>query len=161
LTKELKEIKHPSFKVSNSYCDRNRVSKRAVVSEILSEMRMEKKEEKYSEIDFFFDPNLTWHNGSKITQQQWVLVLQENGVEGVSIATFKRYLDDRGYSKKRKKESIITNTNTRIFNTIRFSDDTFDEKDGDNESYVSSDRMFREIVVGIHNTDDFKRKWDV
>ena len=55
LTKELKEIKHPSFKVSSSYCDRNRVSKRAVVNEILSEKRMEKKEEKYKEIDFFFD----------------------------------------------------------------------------------------------------------
>lgn len=161
LTKELKEIKHPSFKVSSSYCDRNRVSKRAVVNEILSEKRMEKKEEKYKEIDFFFDHNLTWNDGSKITQQQWVLILQENGVEGVSIATFKRYLDDRGYSKKRKKESIITNTNTRISNTIRFSDDTFDEKDGDNESYVSCDSMFREIIVGIHSTDEFRRKWDV
>ena len=161
LTKELKAIKHPSFKVSSSYCDRNRVSKRAVVNEILSEKRMEKKEEKYKEIDFFFDHNLTWNDGGKITQQQWVLILQENGVEGVSIATFKRYLDDRGYSKKRKKESIITNTNTRISNTIRFSDDTFDEKDGDNESYVSCDSMFREIIVGIHSTDEFRRKWDV
>lgn len=160
LTKELKEIKHPSFKVSSSYCDRNRVSKRAVVNEILSEKRMEKKEERYSEIDFFFDPNLSWDDGSKITQKQWVEILKENGI-AVSIATFKRYLEDRGYSKKRKKESIITNTNTIIFNTISFGDDTFEEKDGYNESYVLYERKFKEIIGEIHSTDEFRRKWAV
>ena len=108
LTREMKEIKHPSFKVSGSYCEKNRVSKRTVVNEILSEQRTEKKEEKYREIDKFYDHRLTWDNGKKITQKQWVLVLQEKGVKGVSIATFKRYLSERGYSKKRKQESIIS-----------------------------------------------------
>ena len=126
LTKELKEIKHPSFKVSSSYCERNRVSKRTVVNEILSEKRMEKKEKKYKEIDFFFDHNLTRENGNKITQKQWIEILKENGIE-VSLATFKRYLKDRGYSKKRKKESIVFNTNTTTINTIGFSDDTLGE----------------------------------
>lgn len=105
LTKELKEIKHPSFKVSSSYCDRNRVSKRAVVSEILSEKRMEKKEEKYRMIDCFFDFGITWNDGSKITQEQWIAILKENGIE-VSIATFKRYLNDRGYSKRRNSKKV-------------------------------------------------------
>ena len=105
LTKELKAIKHPSFKVSDSYCDRNRVSKRAVVSEILSENRIEKKEEKYKEIDFFFDHNLTWNDGSRITQKQWIEILKEKGIE-VSIASFKRYLNDRGYSKRRKTKKV-------------------------------------------------------
>ena len=105
LTKELKAIKHPSFKVSDSYCDRNRVSKRAVVSEILSENRIEKKEEKYKVIDFFFDHNLTWNDGSRITQKQWIEILKEKGIE-VSIASFKRYLNDRGYSKRRKTKKV-------------------------------------------------------
>ena len=105
LTKELKAIMHPSFKVSDSYCDRNRVSKRAVVSEILSENRIEKKEEKYKEIDFFFDHNLTWNDGSRITQKQWIEILKEKGIE-VSIASFKRYLNDRGYSKRRKTKKV-------------------------------------------------------
>ena len=45
--------------------------------------------------------------------------------------------------------------------SIRFSDDTFEEDDGNNGSYVSSDRRFREIIVGIHSTDEFRRKWNV
>ena len=56
---------------------------------------------------FFYDPNLSWNNGSKITQEQWLVILKENGIE-VSIATFKRYLNDRGFSKKRNKKSIIS-----------------------------------------------------
>ena len=158
LTKEMKAIKHSSFKVSNYYCDKYRVSKRTVVSEILSERRMEKKEEKYSEIDYFYDPNLSWNNGSKITQEQWLVILKENGIE-VSIATFKRYLKDRGFSKKRNKKSIISKPKKTIFNTIRFDDDTFFEEIGNNDSYVSSDIMFREIVGRIHDTNEFKEKW--
>lgn len=105
LTKELKEIKHPSFKVSDSYCVKNKVSKRAVVSEILSEKRTKKKEEKYRMIDCFFDSNTTLHNGNRITQKQWIAILKENGID-VSIATFKRYLNDRGYSKRRKNKKV-------------------------------------------------------
>ena len=105
LTKELKAIKHPSFKVSSSYCEKNKVSKRTVVSEILSEKRIEKKEEKYCMIDCFFDFGITWNDGSKITQEQWIAILKENGIE-VSIATFKRYLNDRGYSKRRNSKKV-------------------------------------------------------
>ena len=105
LTKELKAIKHPSFKVSSSYCKKNKVSKRTVVSEILSEKRIEKKEEKYCMIDCFFDFGITWNDGSKITQEQWIAILKENGIE-VSIATFKRYLNDRGYSKRRNSKKV-------------------------------------------------------
>lgn len=159
LTKEMKALNHSSFKVSNHYCDKNRVSKRTVVSEILSERRMEKKEEKYSEIDYFYNPNLSWDNGSRITQGQWLVILQENGIE-VSIATFKRYLKDRGFSKRRKKESIITKPNITTQLSIRFSDDTFPEEVVDDTS-LSSDRMFREIVSSIHSTDEFRRRWKV
>ena len=105
LTKELKAIKHPSFKVSSSYCEKNKVSKRTVVSEILSEKRIEKKEEKYRMIDCFFDFDITWNDGRKITQEQWIAILKENGIE-VSIATFKRYLNDRGYSKRRNSKKV-------------------------------------------------------
>lgn len=95
-----------------------------------------------------------------ITQEQWLVILKENGIE-VSIATFKRYLDDRGYSKRRNKKSIITKPNHTTQLSIRFSDDTFPEETGDDDSYLSSDGVFREIISGIHDTDEFKRKWTV
>ena len=145
LTKELKAIKHPSFKVSSSYCDRNRVSKRAVVSEILSEKRMEKKEEKYRMIDCFFDFGITWNDGSKITQEQWIAILKENGIE-VSIATFKRYLNDRGYSKRRKNKKVSLPKPIYNHYSIKFSDDTFDEEVEHDESLVSFDKKFVEII---------------
>ena len=44
-------------------------------------------------------------DGSKITQEQWIAILKENGIE-VSIATFKRYLNDRGYSKRRNSKKV-------------------------------------------------------
>ena len=160
LTKEMKAIKHSSFKVSDYYCDKYRVSKRTVVNEILSERRMEKKEEKYSEIDYFYNPNLSWIDGSKITQEQWLIILKENGIE-VSIATFKRYLDDRGFSKKRNKKSIISKPKNTIYNSIRFNNDTFLEEIGDDDTFVSSDRMFREIIGKIHSRDEFRKKWAV
>lgn len=160
LTKEMKAIKHSSFKVSDYYCDRYRVSKRTVVNEILSERRMEKKEEKYSEIDYFYNPNLSWNDGSKIKQEQWLMILKENGIE-VSIATFKRYLDDRGFSKKRNKKSIISKPKNTIYNSIRFNNDTFLEEIVDNDTFVSSDRMFWEIIGKIHSRDEFRKKWAV
>ena len=98
---EMKEVKHASFKVSNTYCEKNKVSKRAVVSEILSEQRTERKEERYSDIDYFYDSNIRWDNGKKITIKQWLEILRENGVE-VSIATFKSTLVREGLVKERR-----------------------------------------------------------
>ncbi len=158
LTKELKAIKHPSFKVSSSYCEKNKVSKREVVSEILSEKRIEKKEEKYRMIDCFFDFGITWNDGSKITQEQWIAILKENGIE-VSIATFKRYLNDRGYSKRKKSKKV--SLPKPIYNNypIRFSDDTFDEEVEHDESLVPFDKKFVEIIERLHNSDEFRAKW--
>ena len=120
-----------------------------MVSEILSEQRTERKEEKYNDIDYFYDPTIRWDNGKKITQEQWIAILKENGVE-VSIATFKRYLSERGYSKKRNQRKV--SSPTPIYNnySIRFGNDTFlDETDGSNEHLSSSNRKFMEIVEGI------------
>ena len=158
LTKELKEIKHPSFKVSNSYCEKNKVSKRNVVSEILSENRIEKKEEKYRMIDCFFDTSITWDDGRKITQEEWIAILKENGIE-VSIATFKRYLNERGYSKRRKNKKVSLPNPIYNHYSIRFSDDTFEEKNGHNELLVSFGRKFIEIIERFHNSDEFRAKW--
>ena len=160
LTKELKAIKHPSFKVSNTYCYKNKVSKRKVVSEILSEKRIEKKEEKYRMIDCFFDSCITWDDGSKITQEEWIAILKENGIE-VSIATFKRYLNDRGYSKRRKNKKVSLPKPIYNHYSIRFSDDTFEEKDGHNELLVSFGRRFMEIIERYHDSDEFSTKWRV
>lgn len=158
LTKELKAIKHPSFKVSSSYCEKNKISKRNVVSEILSEKRIEKKEEKYRMIDYFFDSGTTWNDGSKITQEQWIAILKENGVD-VSIATFKRYLNDRGYSKRRNNKKVSLPKPIYNNHSIRFSDDTFEKKDGHNEFSVSFDNKFVEIIERLHNSDEFRAKW--
>ena len=158
LTKELKAIKHPSFKVSSSYCEKNKVSKRNVVSEILSEKRIEKKEEKYHMIDYFFDFGITRNDGSRLTQQQWIAILKENSIE-VSIATFKRYLNERGYSKRRKNKKVSLPKPIYNNNTIRFSDDTFEGRDGHNEFSVSFDKKFVEIIERLHNSDEFRAKW--
>ena len=154
LTKELRAIKHPSFKVSNSYCEKNKVSKKSVASKILSEKRIEKKEEKYRMIDCFFDSCITWDNGSKITQEEWIAILKENGIE-VSIATFKRYLKDRGYSKRRKSKKVSLPKPTYNHYTIRFRDDTFE----DCELLVSFSRKFIEIVEKYQDSDEFRTKW--
>lgn len=158
LTKELKAIKHPSFKVSSSYCEKNKVSKREVVSEILSEKRIEKKEEKYRMIDCFFDFGITWDDGRKITQEQWVAILKENGIE-VSIATFKRYLRDRGYSKRRNNKKVSLPKPIYNHYSIRFSDDTFGEDVEHDESLVSFGRKFIEIIERFHDSDEFIAKW--
>ena len=88
------------------------------------------------------------------------MILKENGIE-VSIATFKRYLDDRGFSKKRNKKSIISKPKNTIYNLIRFNNDTFLEEIGDDDTFVSSDRMFREIIGKIHSREEFRKKWAV
>ena len=156
---EMKGVKHPAFKISDAYCNKNKVSKRTVVSEILSEQRKERKEERYCDIDYFYDPTIRWDNGKKITQEQWIAILKENGIE-VSIATFKRYLGERGYSKKRNHRKV--SSPTPIYNnySIRFGNDTFlDETDGSNEHLSSSNRKFMEIVEGIHESDEFRAEW--
>lgn len=166
LTKKMKEIKHPSFRVSSYYCEKNRVSKKQVLGSLLGEKNRKKKEEKYSEIDYFYDPNLSWDNGSKITQEQWLMILKENGVI-VSLRTFKSYLSDRGFSKtnKRKeaKKSATSKPNTINHYSIRFTSCTFwdDEDDILDDSLMNPDRQFREIIGRIHNTDEFRMKWDV
>lgn len=166
LTKKMKEIKHPSFRVSSYYCDKNRVSKKQVLGSLLGEKNRKKKEEKYSEIDYFYDPNLSLNDGKKITQKQWIEILLENGVI-VSLRTFKSYLSDRGFSKtnKRKetKKSATRKPNTINHYSIRFASCTFwdDEDDIQDDSLMNPDRQFREIIGRIHDTDEFKRKWAV
>lgn len=90
----MKEVKHSSFKVSDQYCVKHCVSKKQVLGSLLGEKNREKKEERYREIDCFYDPSLTLGNGKKITQMQWIRILEENGVK-VSLETFKRYLKER------------------------------------------------------------------
>ena len=148
----------PSFKVSSSYCEKNKVSKREVVSEILSEKRIEKKEEKCRMIDCFFDFGITWSDGSKITQEQWIAILKENSIE-VSIATFKRYLKDRGYSKRRKNKKVSLPKPIYNHFSIRFNDDTFDEEVEHDESLVSFGRKFAEIIERYHDSDEFRKTW--
>lgn len=166
ITMPMKEIKHPSFKVSDRYCAENKVGKRQVVNEILGERRTEKKEKKYSEIDCFYDPSMKWNNGKKITQKQWIRILQENGIE-ITHITFKRYLRDRGFSKKNKrkgkKKSIITNTNIDSQYTYRFSNDTFLEEDNEVNDGLGSDanRRFLEIFEHIRKTEDYRTRWKV
>ena len=85
-----------------------------------------------------------------------------NGIE-IKIRSFQRYLEVRGYSKPRKRtkhqKNDITKPNIK-HNTIRFSDVVFsDSDDAFNESNVSSNRKFMEIVEGIHESDEFLAKW--
>lgn len=103
LDREMKKVKHSSFHVSDTYCKKNRVSKNEVVLRILSEKKAEVKEAKYSEIDYFYEHNLAWNDGRKITIEQWVSILNENGIE-LSKATFNRYLKERGYSRNKKRK---------------------------------------------------------
>ena len=102
LDRVMKKVKHSSFRVSDAYCKKNRVSKKQVLGSLLGEKNREKKEERYSEIDYFYDPTITWDNGKKVTQQQWIVILEENGIL-VSLRTFQSYLSNRGYSKSIRK----------------------------------------------------------
>ena len=108
--KEMKEVKHSKFKISDSYCRENRVSKKQVLGSLLGEENRRKKEESFNEIDLFYDPTMTCEDGSKITQKQWLKILEDNGLK-MSLRKFKGYLEDRGYTKKRKpKKSAESNT---------------------------------------------------
>lgn len=163
LDREMKKVKHSSFHVSDTYCKKNRVSKNEVVLRILSEKKTEVKEVKYSEIDYFYEHNLAWNDGRKITIEQWVSILNENGIE-LSKATFNRYLKERGYSRNKKRKrvkNITSKPNMNNHHTIRFRDDTFwdDEDCSLDESLMVSDRRFREIVEGIRSSDEFREKW--
>lgn len=158
--REMTEVKHSSFKVSEKYCKEHSVSKKQVLGSLLGEKNREKKEERYREIDCFYDPSLTLSDGKKITHKQWIGILEENGVK-VSIETFKRYLKERGFSKtnkERKTKKCQKQTNSLTTNTYTFTSDTFSENEED-ESSDGQDGQFREIDGRIHDTDEFKRKW--
>ena len=43
--------------------------------------------------------------------------------------------------------------------SIRFSDDTFEEEIGHDESLVSFDKKFVEIIERFHSNDEFRAKW--
>lgn len=165
LGREMKKVKHSSFKVSDVFCMKNRVSKKQVLGCLLGEKNREKKEERYREIDYFYDPTITWENGKRVTQQQWIEILEENGIM-VSLRTFQSYLSNRGYSKsirKGNKNNATSKSNMSNHYTIRFASCTFlDEEECTlDESWIVSDRKFREIVEGIHGTDEFRAKWKV
>ena len=155
--KEMKEIKHSAYRVSVRYCKQHEVTKRKVVGELNGEISKLKKEGRFKDIDWFFDASLTKPDGKKITQKQWLEILKENGIK-ISIETFKRYLNERGYTKKhRKSVSDTTIVKTNTYNAVS---DTFLE-DEEDEPLAGQDRQFREIVRKIHRSEKFRVKWDV
>ena len=141
--REMKEIKHSSYKVSDRYCKENNVTKMKVVGELNGEQSRLRKEERFWDIDWFYDASLTWSNGKKITQKQWVQILEENGVM-ISVETFKRYLDERGYTKKRVKCTT--------------GDDAL-ERDEECEPLTGPNRQFVVIIEEIHASEKFKQRW--
>ncbi len=155
--REMKEIKHSSYKVSDRYCKQHNVTKMKVVGELNGEQSRLKKEERFMEIDWFYDASLTHSNGKKITQKQWIRILDENGIK-VSIETFKRYLDDRGYTKKHRKS--VSDTPILKTNTYNVVNDTFCEKEED-VYLTNQDRQFKKIIRIIHESIEFRRKWCV
>jgi hypothetical protein len=159
---KMKDAKHSSFKANEAYCKKNGVSKRTVVNRILSEQNTERKEEKYNDIDCFYDPKVRWENGKKITQEQWLGILKENGIE-ITLRSFQRYLELRGYSKPRKRTKSLKNDITKhniIHNTIILGNVVFsDTDDAFNETCISSNRKFLEVVEKIHRNDEFITKW--
>ena len=159
---EMREVRHRQFLVSDSYCRKNRVSKNQVKGMILGEKNREKKEENYDEIDFFYDPAMTWENGKKITQKQWLKILEENGLK-MCLRTFKSYLEDRGYTQKREpKKSARSKTNIIQPYHLDFDLALSSEEDDcpvyDN-SMVESNRKFIEIVGKIQGSDGFRARW--
>lgn len=159
---EMREVRHRQFLVSDSYCRKNRVSKNQVKGMILGDKNREKKEENYDEIDFFYDPALTWENGKKITQNQWLKILEENGLK-MCLRTFKSYLEDRGYTKKREpKKSAKCKTN--IIQPYHLDLDLALSSEEDDcpvydDSCVASNRKFIEIVGKIQGSDGFRSRW--
>ena len=160
--KEMKEVKHSKFKISDSYCRENRVSKKQVLGSLLGEENKRKKEKSYKEIDFFYDPTMTWEDGSKITQKQWLEILEENGMK-MSLRKFKNYLEDRGYTKKREpKKSAESKTNIIQPYHLDLHSALFSEEDDCpvyDDSWVASNRKFIEIVGKVQGSDGFRAKW--
>ena len=160
--KQMKEVKHSKFKISDTFCRENRVSKKQVLGSLLGEDNRRKKEECYNEIDIFYDPSITWDDGSKITQKQWLEILNENGIK-MCMRKFKNYLEDRGYTKKREtKKSARSKTN--IIPPYHLGlDDALSSEDEDchayDNSWVESNRRFGEIVETIHETEEFRANW--
>lgn len=148
LAKELKGFKHPKFKVNELYCYENRISVKSVANSINAQL---KGQATFEDIDYFYEPNETL-NGKRISNSKWVEILNENGVK-VSLSTFKRYLNDKGYStsKTNKTGSLeIVKNNHRSF-TI--SDELVFE------DYYNSNKRFMEICNKIHFGDcDFSEE---
>lgn len=156
---DMKELKHSSFRVSDRYCLEHRVSKRKVLGEINGERNTLDKEDRYRDIDWFYNPALKRNDGRKITQQQWVDILNENGIK-ISKKTFQRYLEERGMVKKREnKKETLTNKNKQ-HPTFILVDDSFSETEED-VCPSGQDRQFRELMDRIHESDEFRRKWAV
>lgn len=160
--KEMREVKHSKFKISDNYCRDNRVSKKQVLGCLLGEQNKRKKEESFNEIDLFYDPTMTWEDGSKITHKQWLNILEENGLK-MSLRKFKNYLEDRGFTKKRETEKSAR-SKTKIIPPYHLDlDDALSSEDEDCHAYdnfgVESNRRFVEIVGTIHESDKFRTKW--
>ena len=160
--KEMREVKHSKFKISDSYCRENRVSKKQVLGSLLGEENKRKKEESFNEIDLFYDPTMTWEDGSKITHKQWLEILEENGIK-ISIRKFKNYLEDRGYTKKREpkksaesKTNIIHPYHLDLHPALSPEEDDCQDQDG---SWTASNRKFIEIVGKIQGSDGFRARW--
>ena len=123
---------------------------------------MRKREESYNEIDYFYDPTITWEDGSKITQEQWLEILEENGLK-MSLRKFKNYLEDRGYTKKREtRKSAECKTNIippyHLDLDVALSSEENDCPIYD-EYWLESNRRFVEIVDRIQGGDEFRKKW--
>lgn len=162
--KEMKEVRHSKFKISDSYCRENRVSKKQVLGSLLGEENRRKKEESFNEIDSFFDPTMTWEDGSKITHKQWLEILEENGMK-MSLRKFKNYLEDRGFTKKRETKKSARNK-TKIISPYHLGlDDALYSEDEDchayDNSWVESNKKFIEIVGKIQGSDGFRARWSV
>jgi hypothetical protein len=160
--KQMKEVKHSKFKISDSYCRENRVSKKQVLGSLLGEENRRKKEESYNEIDSFYDQTMTWEDGSKITHKQWLDILEENGIK-MSLRKFKNYLEDRGYTKKREttksaesKTNIIHPYHLGLHSALSSEEDDCPVYDN---SMVESNRKFIEIVGKIQGSDGFRARW--
>lgn len=160
--KEMREVKHSKFKISDSYCRENRVSKKQVLGSLLGEQNKRKKEESFNEIDLFYDPTMTWQDGSKITHKQWLEILEENGIK-ISIRKFKNYLEDRGYTKKREpqksaesKTNIIQPYHLDLHPALFPEEDEYQDQDG---SWTASNRKFIEIAEKVQGSDGFRARW--
>ena len=160
--KEMKEVKHSKFKISDSYCRENRVSKKQVLGSLLGEENKRKKEESFNEIDLFYDPTMTWQDGGKITHKQWLDILEENGLK-MSLRKFKNYLEDRGYTKKRETTKSAE-SKTNIIQPYHLDLDSALSSDEDDcpvfdNSWSAANRKFWVIVERMHESPEFQTTW--